>query len=59
MRGDVTDTGGRARHRRRAPFPPRGPLGHAHRWSVSPFHAVVLGGTVRSTARAAAGRHDL
>ncbi|MFE2039266.1 SDR family oxidoreductase [Streptomyces scopuliridis] len=39
--------------RQRALFHPRGLLGHAYWWSVSPFHAVVFGGMARNIARAA------
>ncbi|MGW0512757.1 SDR family oxidoreductase [Streptomyces olivaceoviridis] len=46
--------GGRSRYRQRALFHPRGLLGHAYWWSVSPFHAVVFGGMARNIARAAA-----
>ncbi|MEW2288211.1 SDR family oxidoreductase [Streptomyces sp. NPDC047841] len=45
---------GRSRYRQRALFHPRGLLGHAYWWSVSPFHAVVFGGMARNIARAAA-----
>ncbi|MEV0096074.1 SDR family oxidoreductase [Streptomyces sp. NPDC050738] len=51
-----TDDGGRTRYRQRALFHPRGLLGHAYWWSVSPFHAVVFGGMARNIARAAAGQ---
>ncbi|WP_328908299.1 SDR family oxidoreductase [Streptomyces sp. NBC_00234] len=44
---------GRAHYRQRAVFHPRGLLGHAYWWSVSPFHAVVFGGMARNIARAA------
>ncbi|OIJ63496.1 SDR family oxidoreductase [Streptomyces mangrovisoli] len=47
------DGTGRARYRQRALFHPRGLLGHAYWWSVSPFHAVVFGGMARNIARAA------
>ncbi|MEU1277957.1 SDR family oxidoreductase [Streptomyces sp. NPDC005805] len=44
---------GRSRYRQRAVFAPRGLLGHAYWWSVSPFHAVVFGGMARNiTAKA-------
>ncbi|MEU7470225.1 SDR family oxidoreductase [Streptomyces sp. NPDC044984] len=49
-----TDPGGRTRYRQRALFHPRGLLGHAYWWGVSPFHAVVFGGMARNIARAAA-----
>ncbi|KOV25087.1 SDR family oxidoreductase [Streptomyces caelestis] len=49
-----TDPAGRTRYRQRALFHPRGLLGHAYWWSVSPFHAVVFGGMARNIARAAA-----
>ncbi|MFJ2211804.1 SDR family oxidoreductase [Streptomyces sp. NPDC101062] len=45
--------GGGSRYRQRALFHPRGLLGHAYWWSVSPFHAVVFGGMARNIARAA------
>ncbi|MDO0929137.1 SDR family oxidoreductase [Streptomyces sp. TG1A-8] len=45
---------GRSRYRQRAVFHPRGLLGHAYWWAVSPFHAVVFGGMARNIARAAA-----
>ncbi|MCX4767482.1 SDR family oxidoreductase [Streptomyces sp. NBC_01275] len=48
-----TDDAGRTRFRQRALFHPRGLLGHAYWWSVSPFHAVVFGGMARNIARAA------
>ncbi|MDI3408943.1 SDR family oxidoreductase [Streptomyces cavernicola] len=54
MRVD-TDEQGRTRYRQRALFHPRGLLGHAYWWSVSPFHAVVFGGMARNIAHAAAG----
>ncbi|MFE7751331.1 SDR family oxidoreductase [Streptomyces sp. NPDC057428] len=44
---------GRSHYRQRAIFHPRGLLGHAYWWSVSPFHAVVFGGMARNIARAA------
>ncbi|THA36170.1 SDR family oxidoreductase [Streptomyces sp. A1277] len=47
------DERGRTRYRQRALFHPRGLLGHAYWWSVSPFHAVVFGGMARNIARAA------
>ncbi|MFI1016487.1 SDR family oxidoreductase [Streptomyces sp. NPDC020965] len=50
----VDDDGqGRTRYRQRALFHPRGLLGHAYWWSVSPFHAIVFGGMARNIARAA------
>ncbi|WP_225850229.1 SDR family oxidoreductase [Streptomyces sp. HPF1205] len=49
-----TDDRGRTRYRQRALFHPRGLLGHAYWWSVSPFHAAVFGGMARNIARAAA-----
>ncbi|MGN5632767.1 SDR family oxidoreductase [Streptomyces sp. AC154] len=48
------DERGRAHFRQRALFHPRGLLGHAYWWSVSPFHAIVFGGMARNIARAAA-----
>lgn len=45
-------TGG-VRYRQRALFHPRGLLGHAYWWSVSPFHAIVFGGMARNITRAA------
>ncbi|MGX1545589.1 SDR family oxidoreductase [Streptomyces adustus] len=48
------DGDGRTRYRQRALFHPRGLLGQAYWWSVSPFHAVVFGGMARNIARAAA-----
>ncbi|WP_028812595.1 SDR family oxidoreductase [Streptomyces flavidovirens] len=50
------DEAGRTRYRQRALFPPRGLLGHAYWWGVSPFHAVVFGGMARNIALAAAGQ---
>jgi uncharacterized protein YbjT (DUF2867 family) len=56
----------RTRYRQRSLFHPRGLLGHAYWWGVSPFHAIVFGGMARNIARAAArgapesrGRHLL
>ncbi|MFF2898064.1 SDR family oxidoreductase [Streptomyces sp. NPDC057966] len=49
-----TDSEGRTRYRQRALFHPRGLLGHAYWWSVSPFHAVVFGGMARNITQAAA-----
>ncbi|GGX59426.1 SDR family oxidoreductase [Streptomyces fructofermentans] len=49
-----TDDRGRTRYRQRALFHPRGLLGHAYWWSVSPFHALVFGGMARNIAKAAA-----
>ncbi|MFF7361896.1 DUF2867 domain-containing protein [Streptomyces sp. NPDC008125] len=45
--------GGHSHYRQRALFHPRGLLGHAYWWSVSPFHAIVFGGMARNIARAA------
>lgn len=53
MYADEDDTG-RTRFRQRALFHPRGLLGHAYWWSVSPFHSVVFGGMARNIAQAAA-----
>ncbi len=53
-----TDGTGRTRYRQRALFHPRGLLGHAYWWSVSPFHAVVFGGMARNIARAAEADAD-
>ncbi|WP_308014113.1 SDR family oxidoreductase [Streptantibioticus parmotrematis] len=54
--GDGASEGARrSRYRQRAVFHPRGLLGHAYWWSVSPFHTVVFGGMARNIARAA---HD-
>ncbi|MFG2721240.1 SDR family oxidoreductase [Streptomyces sp. NPDC048416] len=47
------DEHGRSRYRQKAIFHPRGLLGHAYWWSVSPFHAVVFGGMARNVAKAA------
>ncbi|MEV5978445.1 SDR family oxidoreductase [Streptomyces sp. NPDC052114] len=47
------DEQGRTRYRQRALFHPRGLLGHAYWWSVSPFHSVVFGGMARNITRAA------
>ncbi|MET9168978.1 DUF2867 domain-containing protein, partial [Streptomyces cellulosae] len=49
-----TDDAGRTRYRQRALFHPRGLLGHAYWWAVSPFHALVFGGMARNIALAAA-----
>ncbi|MFE3598763.1 SDR family oxidoreductase [Streptomyces sp. NPDC059142] len=49
----VEGEGGGSRYRQRALFHPRGLLGHAYWWSVSPFHALVFGGMARNIARAA------
>ncbi len=57
MRVD-TDEQGRTRYRQRALFHPRGLLGHAYWWSVSPFHAAVFGGMARNIAHAAASGRD-
>ncbi|MEU5087775.1 SDR family oxidoreductase [Streptomyces sp. NPDC021356] len=48
-----TDGAQRTRYRQRALFHPRGLLGHAYWWSVSPFHAAVFGGMARNITRAA------
>lgn len=53
-----TDGAGRTRYRQRALFHPRGLLGHAYWWSVSPFHALVFGGMARNIALAAAEGAD-
>ncbi|MFI9307453.1 SDR family oxidoreductase [Streptomyces triculaminicus] len=47
------DPDGRTRYRQRALFHPRGLLGHAYWWSVSPFHAVVFGGMAKNITQAA------
>ncbi|MGA4803421.1 SDR family oxidoreductase [Streptomyces lavendulocolor] len=47
------DGEGRSRYRQRALFHPRGLVGHAYWWSVSPFHAIVFGGMARNITRAA------
>ncbi|MFD6225283.1 SDR family oxidoreductase [Streptomyces sp. NPDC060232] len=47
------DDEGRTRYRQRALFHPRGLVGHAYWWSVSPFHALVFGGMARNIARTA------
>ncbi len=49
-----TDGEGSTRYRQRALFHPRGLLGHAYWWAVSPFHAVVFGGMARNITQAAA-----
>lgn len=49
-----TDERGRTRYRQRALFHPRGLLGHAYWWAISPFHAAVFGGMARNIAGAAA-----
>lgn len=49
-----TDGDGRTRYRQRALFHPRGLIGHAYWWSVSPFHAIVFGGMARNITQAAA-----
>ncbi|MET7680517.1 SDR family oxidoreductase [Streptomyces sp. NPDC005423] len=49
-----TEGDNRTRYRQRALFHPRGLLGHAYWWSVSPFHAVVFGGMARNIAATAA-----
>lgn len=48
------DASGGSRYRQRALFHPRGLLGHAYWWSVSPFHTLVFGGMARNIARKAA-----
>ncbi|WP_344016444.1 SDR family oxidoreductase [Streptomyces thermospinosisporus] len=53
-----TDEAGRTRYRQRALFHPRGLLGHAYWWAVSPFHSVVFGGMARNITRAAAKAVD-
>ncbi|MEU9122290.1 SDR family oxidoreductase [Streptomyces sp. NPDC048506] len=53
MSAEPGERGG-SRYRQRALFHPRGLLGHAYWWGVSPFHAVVFGGMARNVARAAA-----
>ncbi|MGW6272600.1 SDR family oxidoreductase [Streptomyces sp. NPDC055060] len=50
------DEEGRTRYRQRALFHPRGLLGHAYWWSVSPFHALVFGGMARNITRTAEQR---
>ncbi|MFF5565514.1 SDR family oxidoreductase [Streptomyces sp. NPDC012623] len=52
LRADRDDDG-RTVFRQRALFHPRGLLGHAYWWSVSPFHSVVFGGMARNISRAA------
>jgi hypothetical protein len=52
MRAD-TDASGRTRYRQRAVFHPRGLLGHAYWWAISPFHSTVFGGMARNIAQAA------
>ena len=47
------DPVGRTLFRQRALFHPRGLLGHAYWWSVSPFHAFVFGGMQHNVALAA------
>ncbi|WP_461038475.1 DUF2867 domain-containing protein, partial [Streptomyces mayteni] len=44
------DEEGRTRYRQRALFLPRGLLGHAYWRAISPFHAWVFGGMVRTIA---------
>ncbi|MFF8991331.1 SDR family oxidoreductase [Streptomyces sp. NPDC014983] len=51
--GVASDETGRTRYRQRALFHPRGLLGHAYWWSISPFHALVFGGMARNIARTA------
>ena len=47
----VTPVGkGRSVYRQRGLFYPRGLLGHAYWWTVSPFHAIVFGGMARNIA---------
>jgi hypothetical protein len=48
------DAEGQIHYRQRALFHPRGLLGHAYWWAVSPFHAVVFGGMARNITQAAA-----
>ncbi|WP_329130026.1 SDR family oxidoreductase [Streptomyces sp. NBC_01476] len=50
MPGDRPD---RCHYRQRALFHPRGLLGHAYWWSISPFHSAVFGGMARNIAAAA------
>jgi len=45
--------GGNTSFHQRALFHPRGVLGHAYWWAVSPFHGIVFGGMQRNIARAA------
>ncbi|MCF3964582.1 SDR family oxidoreductase [Streptomyces fuscigenes] len=52
MRAEEDGSGGTV-YRQRAIFHPRGFLGQAYWWSVSPFHAFVFGGMVRNIASAA------
>jgi uncharacterized protein YbjT (DUF2867 family) len=40
--------GGGSRYRQRAVFVPKGLLGHAYWWGISPFHGVVFGGMARN-----------
>ncbi|MFJ4408519.1 SDR family oxidoreductase [Streptomyces sp. NPDC088910] len=47
------DDQGRTLYWQRALFHPRGLLGHAYWWSISPFHAFVFGGMARNIAKAA------
>ncbi|MDT0318056.1 SDR family oxidoreductase [Streptomyces millisiae] len=47
------DDEGRTRYRQRAVFRPRGLLGHAYWWAISPFHAWVFGGMTRTIAERA------
>ncbi|MEU9735089.1 SDR family oxidoreductase [Streptomyces sp. NPDC048002] len=53
MYAEDDDRGG-TRYRQRALFHPRGLLGHAYWWAVSPFHAIVFGGMARNITQAAA-----
>ncbi|MCX5387192.1 SDR family oxidoreductase [Streptomyces sp. NBC_00083] len=52
------DGQGRSHYRQKAIFHPRGLLGHAYWWSVSPFHAIVFGGMARNMAKAAEAQPD-
>ncbi|MEU9102678.1 SDR family oxidoreductase [Streptomyces sp. NPDC048361] len=52
------DAHGRSHYRQKAIFHPRGLLGHAYWWSVSPFHAIVFGGMARNMAKAAEAQPD-
>ncbi len=47
------DDCGRTVYRQRALFHPRGLLGHAYWWSISPFHSAVFGGMARNITAAA------
>ncbi len=57
MRAETDDRGG-THYRQRALFHPRGLLGHAYWWAVSPFHAVVFSGMARNITQAAARRNS-